>query len=103
MCHIPPGTENRVYARAVGGGGGGCSAYYGINRGRGASKGAMGDAAGEGGHDGTTTLAANPGGGGTTGQTPWRHPPGRLNWSGVDPPLSSSRACLTTFIAISVP
>ena len=26
-----------------------------------------------------------------------------LNWSGVDPPLSSSRACLTTFIAISVP
>ena len=28
---------------------------------------------------------------------------GGLNWSGVDPPLSSSRACLTTFIAISVP
>ena len=26
-----------------------------------------------------------------------------LNRSGVDPPLSSSRACLTTFIAISVP
>jgi len=26
-----------------------------------------------------------------------------LNWSGVDPPLSSSRACLTTFIAFSVP
>ena len=26
-----------------------------------------------------------------------------LNWSGVGPPLSSSRACLTTFIAISVP
>ena len=28
---------------------------------------------------------------------------GGLNWSGVDPPLSSSRACLTTFIAFSVP
>ena len=26
-----------------------------------------------------------------------------LNRSGVDPPLSSSRACLTTFIANSVP
>ena len=26
-----------------------------------------------------------------------------LNWSGVDPPLSSSRACLTTFLAFSVP
>ena len=26
-----------------------------------------------------------------------------LNWSGVDPPLSSTRACLTTFIAISLP
>ena len=26
-----------------------------------------------------------------------------LNWSGVDPPLSSSRACLTTFIANSAP
>ena len=31
------------------------------------------------------------------------YPPPGLNWSGVDPPLSSSRACLTTFIAISVP
>ena len=28
---------------------------------------------------------------------------GGLNRSGVDPPLSSSRACLTTFIANSVP
>ena len=28
---------------------------------------------------------------------------GGLNWSGVDPPLSPSRACLTTFIAFSVP
>ena len=28
---------------------------------------------------------------------------GALNRSGVDPPLSSSRACLTTFIANSVP
>ena len=26
-----------------------------------------------------------------------------FNWSGVDPPLSSSRACLTAFIANSVP
>ena len=33
------------------------------------------------------------------------HAPGHagFNWSGVDPPLSSSRACLTTFIANSVP
>ena len=30
-------------------------------------------------------------------------PPGGLNRSGADPPLSSSRACLTTFIANSVP
>ena len=28
---------------------------------------------------------------------------GGFNWSGVDPPLSSSRACLTAFIANSVP
>ena len=28
---------------------------------------------------------------------------GGLNWSGVYPPLSSSRACLTTFIAYSFP
>ena len=30
-------------------------------------------------------------------------PRGGFNWSGVDPPLSSSRACLTAFIANSVP
>ena len=35
---------------------------------------------------------------------PWRPVwGGGLNWSGVDPPLSSSRVCLTTFIAFSVP
>ena len=28
---------------------------------------------------------------------------GGFNWSGVDPPLSSSRACLMAFIANSVP
>ena len=28
---------------------------------------------------------------------------GGLNWSGVDPPLRSSRVCLTTLIAYSVP
>ena len=39
-------------------------------------------------------------------QTPWTghaNHGGGLNRSGVDPPLSSSRACLTTFIANSVP
>ena len=52
MCHLPPGTENRVCARALGarGGGGGATAHITASTGgRGASKGAMGDTAGGGG------------------------------------------------------
>ena len=89
MCHLPPGTENRCVP-GLGGGGGGCSAYYGINRAEGGIKGGNGRRCGGGGgrmgqtpwrhprggggYDGTNTLAASPGGRG--GQTPWRHPPG---------------------------
>ena len=46
------------------GGGGGCSAYYGINRGEGGIKGGNGRRCGGG------------GGGGMMGQRPWRHPRG---------------------------
>ena len=87
MCHLPPGTENRCVP-GLWGGGGGCSAYYGINWGEGGIKGGNGrrcggggdwtntlaaSPGGGGGYDGTNTLAASPGGG---GQTPWRHPRG---------------------------
>ena len=88
MCHLPPGTENRCVPWL--GGGGGCSAYYGINRGGGHQRGQWetlrgggGEngtntlAAYSGGYDGTNTLAASPGGG---GQTPWGHPPGGGGW-----------------------
>ena len=33
----------------------------------------------------------------------WSGGEGGFNWSGVDPPLSLSRACLMAFIANSVP
>ena len=53
-------------------GGGFCSAYYGINRGEGASEGAMGvEMTGK-----DETLPGGGGGGGMMGQTPWRHPRG---------------------------
>ena len=50
-------------------------------------------------------LRADNGGGagGSSIKVEWGYQLGGLNWSGVDPPLSSSRACLTTFIAFSVP
>ena len=88
MCHLPPGTENRCVPGLWGGGG---AAHIGASTGgRGASKGAMGDAAGGGagwdkhpggilggGYDGTNTLAASPGEGGWDkhpGATPLPHP-----------------------------
>ena len=76
--HTLTPSHSRTTFRAGGGGGGGGR--------RGAAKkgGGLGLGGGEGG------CQERGGGSG-------------LNWSGVDPPLSSSRACLTTFIAISVP
>ena len=74
MCHIPLGAEDRVCAKA-GGGGGGAAAHITASTGR-HQRGQWETLRGGGAHDGTNTLAASPGGGGMTGQTPWRHPGG---------------------------
>ena len=92
-CEVGAHLGLKRLARAVGGGGG-CSAYYGINRAEGGIKGGNGRRYGGGagwdkhlggilggGYDGTNTLAASPGGGGGGGgKHPGGIPPGGGGW-----------------------